>query len=113
MKTLLWLDDSRDPFTSDWLIFSPIKRPFQTIWVQNYEDFCDWLRTNGIPDAVCFDHDLGTETTGYDAAKFLCAQCELLNVAVPLYSMQSANTVGRDNIRSYIENFKRFSDIVY
>lgn len=105
-KRLLWLDDARNPLTSDWLVFSPIPHPFQTYWVQSYIEFINWIENNGIPDAICFDHDLGTEATGYDAAKWLCMYCETTGAKFPLYSIQSANSIGRDNIRSYIENYK-------
>lgn len=106
-KTLLWLDDYRNPFTSDWLVFSPIKHPFKTVWVQSYQEFIEWINKNGIPDAVCFDHDLGTEMSGYDAVKWLCSYCESNNVAFPLYGMQSANPVGRENMLYYIQNFQQ------
>lgn len=35
-KTLLWLDDRRNPFDTqvDWLIFSPIGRDVDVVWVQ-------------------------------------------------------------------------------
>lgn len=113
VKTLLWLDDARNPLTSDWLVFSPIKRPFQTVWVEGYDDFVHWIKVNGLPDGICFDHDLGTDKAGYDAVKWLCNYCEENNKPFPPYAMQSANTVGRENIKSYIQNFKHFSDIIY
>lgn len=58
MKTLLWLDDVRDPFQNDWLNFSPIGKNVDVTWVTNYQEFIDWIMINGLPDAVCFDHDL-------------------------------------------------------
>ena len=67
MKRLLWLDDIRDPFTpiendgGSWLIFSPIEQPYTLYWVKSYREFVDWIKFNGLPDAICFDHDLGME----------------------------------------------------
>jgi len=58
MKTLLWLDDVRDPLTNDWLNFSPIGKDVDVHWVTNYQEFVDWIMSYGLPDAVCFDHDL-------------------------------------------------------
>lgn len=107
MKTLLWLDDYRNPFDSDWLVFSPIRHPFQTYWVDSYDGFVDWIEEHGIPDAICFDHDLGTVKTGYDAAKWMCDYCYFHSVPIPLYAIQSANPVGRENIQNYIENFRK------
>lgn len=107
VKKLLWLDDYRNPFVADWLVFSPIPHPFQTFWVQTYEDFVAWIEKNGLPDAICFDHDLGSEKTGYDAAKWLADYCNDNQKEIPPYGMQSANPVGRENISTYLENFKK------
>lgn len=118
-KTLLWLDDIRDPMTQDWLVFSPIERPFNTVWVKSYNEFTDWITDNGLPDGICFDHDLGTEKymtefgfeleretkTGYDCAKWLVDYCMNNNLNLPLYNIQSANPVGKENINQYLQNF--------
>lgn len=74
MKKLLWLDDARDPFSHeenapDWLIFSPIERPFETIWVKSYREFIEYIAKNGLPDAICFDHDLGLDVAKEKIAK--------------------------------------------
>ena len=45
----LYLDDIRIPQTEGWDI------------VRNYEDFVAWIRLNGVPDEVSFDHDLGED----------------------------------------------------
>lgn len=39
-KTLLWLDDVRDPFDEeiDWLVFSPIGKNVNIVWIKNYEE---------------------------------------------------------------------------
>lgn len=129
-RRLLWLDDARDPNEHDWLVFSPITRPFEVIWVKNFYQFRDWIKRNGLPTAICFDHDLGSEhykieftteaweeyymmkdreMTGYDAAKWLCEYCLNHNLPFPIYNVQSANSIGRANIGAYIENFKRFT----
>lgn len=111
MKTLLWLDDCRDPSQDDWLIFSPIGRMnLNVIWVTKVQEFKDWINLNGLPDGICFDHDLGEELTGYDAAKWLCEYTENHELTLPPYSIQSANPVGRENIHKYLENFKKYYD---
>ena len=58
MKTLLWLDDVRDPFQNDWINFSPIGKNVGVVWVTTYQEFVDWIMIHGLPDAICFDHDL-------------------------------------------------------
>lgn len=129
MKNLLWLDDYRNPFDieTDWLIFSPIGRDVNVNWVKSYYEFCEWIKTNGLPDAICFDHDLGKlietellkngyskkearkmkgqEKNGYDCAKFLVEYCLDNNLKIPSYSIQSANPVGRENISCLLENY--------
>jgi len=111
MKVLLWLDDVRNPLENDWLVFSPISRPFECIWVKSYKEFVKWIEVNGLPDGICFDHDLGEEESGYDCAKWLVEYCLDNNLSLPKWSMQSANPVGRDNINglflSFIKHIKK------
>lgn len=130
MKRLLWLDDYRDPFVDDWLNFSPIGKNVEVYWVKSYYEFCDWIILNDLPDAICFDHDLGKtletelikrgvskkdarkrkgeEKTGYDAAKWLVEWCINNKKDIPLWSVQSANPVGRENINTLLNNFLRY-----
>lgn len=129
-KILLFLDDYRNPFNKehDWLVFSPIGKDARTIWVKSYDAFVKWITLNGMPDGICFDHDLGhehygiectseaweeyyaadLEKTGYDAAKWLCEYADKTGVEIPPYVVHSANPVGRKNIQIYIENFKKY-----
>ena len=130
MKTLIWLDDIRNPLENDWLVFSPIEQPFAPVWLKSYDEFISYIKTYGLPDAICFDHDLGLprqlvlrnegkskresrrivreeEKTGYDCAKWLVDYCIDNNKSLPLYNIQSANPVGKENIKSLLENFKK------
>lgn len=83
----------------------------------------------GLPDAICFDHDLGMEhikwyfengghqtppdpskanfvlKTGYDCAKFLIEYCMKHELDLPPYAIQSANTVGKENIDMLLKNY--------
>lgn len=138
MKTLLWLDDIRDPFTpiendgGSWLVFSPLQDPYQVEWVKSYNEFINWIKANGLPDAICFDHDLGMEVaiaarnkgmskrqsrklkqeekTGYDCAKWLVDYCIDNGKQLPLWNIQSANPVGKENINGLLTNFKKHQD---
>lgn len=65
-KVLLWLDDYRNPFKDDWLNFSPIGKDCDVVWVTSYEGFRHWIMVNGLPDAICFDHDLGSIVEDWD-----------------------------------------------
>lgn len=108
-KTLLWLDDCRDPMQDDWLNFSPIGKNVMVIWVKNYDEFINYIKENGIPDAICFDHDLGENSlSGYECAKFLVQYCIENNLDICAYNIQSANPVGRDYIKSILDNWHNF-----
>lgn len=132
MKTLLWLDDYRDPLKDDWLVFSPIEQPYGVIWVKSYSEFINWIKDNGLPTAICFDHDLGKDIelkahsmglskrasrklkvgiyTGMDCAKFIVEYCMDNNLKLPLYNIQSANPVGKENIDGLLKSFIKNSN---
>lgn len=103
MKTLLWLDDVRVP---SMYIGNPIG--YNVVWVKSYEEFIQHIKHYGVPDIVYFDHDLGTEKSGYDAAKFLGEWCEEEKIPLPQYNSQSANPIGKKAIFDYLESVERF-----
>jgi len=105
----LYLDDIRIPKTEGWDI------------VRTYEEFVDWIKKNGLPDEVSFDHDLAEihydpstwtenfkyyEKTGYDAAKWMCDYCWTNGLPLPEFNCHSANPVGRENILAILNSFK-------
>lgn len=131
MKKLIWLDDYRDPMEGQWLVFSPITlEDLEVFWVKSYKEFVAWITTNGLPDAICFDHDLGLEVafearskgmskrksrllkkeekTGYDCAKWLVNYCVDNKEKLPLYNIQSANPVGKANIDGVLKSYIKF-----
>ena len=105
--TLLWLDDERDPSDSRWIEYFPIRDPVVT-WVKSYDEFVQWISRNGLPDAICFDHDLGIGQSGFDAAKWLTEYCLNSGLLLPEWNIQSANPIGKQNIASILESFDRF-----
>ena len=114
MKTLLWLDDCRNPFDTrtDWLVFSPIGRDVEVVWAQTVDEFMDFINQHGLPDGICFDHDLGEdsydERTGYDCAKRVVDYCLQHNCDIPAYAIQSSNPVGKDNICHLMDNYHNY-----
>jgi hypothetical protein len=124
--TLLWLDDVRNPFVADWLLqYAPDYEKDEVVWVKNYNQFVEWINTNGLPDMICFDHDLADireipnstlvlasdwneEKTGYDCAKWLVEYCMDNNLKLPDWEIQSANPVGRDNINGLLNGYSKF-----
>lgn len=110
-KTLLWLDDYRDPFDkdADWMAFSPIGRNVDIVWVTSFQEFCDHIMIYGLPDGICFDHDLGLHNgDGHECAKWLVNYCIDNNKELPLYNIQSANPVGKENIDKLLKSFISF-----
>jgi hypothetical protein len=105
-KTLLWLDDERDPSDERWHSYFPIQNP-AVEWVKTYAAFVEWVTANGLPAAVCFDHDLGDHESGFDAAKWLTEYCLERNTPLPAWEIQSANPIGKENIISILQTFER------
>lgn len=111
----LYLDDIRFPrmtypttSNDDWVI------------ARNYDNFVHLLTTRGLPFIVSFDHDLAdehyfpetdpanyTEKTGMDCAKFMVEYCMNNGKALPKWRVHSANPIGAENIRSYLDAFER------
>lgn len=105
--------------------------------VRNYHEFIQKIEKDGLPNIVSFDHDLGDnyyfldkepmrlilmpkdvifdyvkyeendERTGYHCAKWLVDYCIDNKLSLPQYIIHSDNEVGTENIRSYLENFKK------
>jgi hypothetical protein len=129
MKRLLWLDDIRNPYKGGWLYeFAPEYETTNSVfWVKNYNEFINWIKENGLPDMIGFDHDLGEDIayelvkkgmskkeareikkeslTGLDCAKWLVEYCMDNDVSLPKWVIQSANPVGKDNINGLLINF--------
>lgn len=130
-KTLLWLDDLRNPLEGKWIeCFAPeFKDSGYIIWVLSYEEFIGWIGKNGLPQKICFDHDLGEDVaiklvskgvnkkkarevkklakSGYDCAKWLVDYCIDHDQQIPEWNIQSANPVGKENINGLLNNAKK------
>jgi len=128
----LFLDDVRSPKDAIGLVPDKNNKFYwENDWdvVKDYNEFVLYIETNGTPEFVSFDHDLGDtamdeyfrnvetkgtldydnikEKTGFDCAKFLVEYCMDENQPLPEYLVHSANPVGKKNIESYLENAKK------
>lgn len=136
MKKLLWVDDIRNPHRDiKWLIKFAPKFEGEVIWIKNYNDFVKWIENNGFPDKICFDHDLGfkidalpfgvkhlahlfyrmigmqpkNSKSGYDCCKWIVDYCLDNNIILDTrFVYQTDNPVGKENMVTLIDNFKRF-----
>lgn len=118
--TILWLDDMRNPLTyfakkgkaaqsgafvrnneyyTD--IFNQYEPNF--VWVKNLQEFAKYIETNGLPDLVSFDHDLGVGLEkGAVCANWLVNYCKKTNQPLPKCYAHSANPNGRRDINAIL-----------
>ena len=117
MKTILWLDDIRDPFNNtEWkMVIQYLKEeyleiedePCEIIWAKTQSEFENYIKENGLPDLISFDNDLGIGNgEGYDCAKWLVEYCMDNDKELPEWYVHSANPVARENIEKLLDNFK-------
>lgn len=109
-KILLWLDDLINPMDArmDWLAFSPIGRKVKVVWVKNLMQFKNWINQNGLPDAICFDYDLGTsKPTGYDCARWLLQYCFKNNRSLPQWASQSTDPEQKAKIKRLLKKYSK------
>ena len=134
MKTYnLFLDDIRNP--KDCCQYMPNPKFYfdnEFVIVRNYDEFVKFIKKNGLPDVISFDHDLadehysadmykGTEVynknyetfqekTGMDCAKWLVDFCMDTKQDLPEYIIHSMNPAGGKNIFMYLDNYRKFQE---
>ena len=80
--------------------------------VRSYSEFVNWIKKNGLPDVISFDHDLGEEPegtpqSGMDAAKWLVEYCLDNQLKLPGWLVHSANVPGTENIKGLLTSFEK------
>ncbi len=101
----MFLDDIRVP-----------KNDYDVV-VRSFEEAINFVKENGIPSFISFDHDLGCDQmgnilqSGYDFAKWL-VDMDIEDIhKFPenfTYDIHSANIIGRNNIKSILNNYLLF-----
>lgn len=124
-KYNLFLDDERFPYVSNpelddvsafnYTNYNPFKYEKWVI-VRNFNEFTNEVKKRGLPEKVSFDNDLGDvsddiEKTGYDCVKWLCNYCQDNKLKFPEYYIHSMNPTGSNNMKAYINNYKKYVDI--
>lgn len=135
MNYNLFLDDEREPWMAGNYVYPVELRSQYRLeeWViaRNYLEFVQCIERNGLPTKISFDHDLGDtvlhkatnedgvtdydaieftpplQKTGYHCVKWLCDYCLEYNLKLPQTYVHSANPVGAENMKKYLENFKK------
>ena len=98
MVTDLYIDDERIPKSEGWDI------------VRSYDEAICYMRKNGCPTYISFDHDLGHAVpTGKDIAKWMVER-DLNDKGkfIPPdfeFNVHSANPVGAANIAGLLNNY--------
>jgi len=96
MSYTMFLDDIREPIFD----YDCIVRSYNMAKLVVYK--------RGCPTHISFDHDLSTEKTGYDFAKYL-VELDLDGIIdFPdnfTFCVHSANPVGKENIETYLNNY--------
>ena len=121
-KYNLFLDDYRIPTDVTW---AEVPSDQHYTVVRNYKEFVEIIELRGLPQFVCYDHDLADdhyhhsnaphdinynkyqEKTGYHCAKWLVEYCLEKKIKHPPYVVHSLNYVGKENIISLIESYNK------
>lgn len=95
----LYIDDIRNPKDDDFIV------------LRSYAEAVGWMRKNGCPEFISFDHDLGDtdELSGFDIAKWMVnMDLNQKGMFIPedfQFNVHSANPVGADNIAGLLDNY--------
>jgi hypothetical protein len=109
----LFLDDERSPNKVTWVEFPQ----HNVVVVRSHHEFVNYVTEHGIPEFVCFDHDLceehyyamfaestgkepnyGAVPTGLDSARWLGDHCHAMGKDIPRYVVHSMNPFGKERI---------------
>ena len=108
MSYNLFLDDLR----SVNMVFSG-KKDSDFVIVRSFSEFVTIIKSNGLPQFISFDNDLGLDENGniapdgYECVKWMVNKSgfDLQNLK---YFVHSANPVAKSQINSLLENFINF-----
>jgi len=91
----LFIDDERMPPSDDYVV------------VRSSQDAIDHIKANGWPTFISFDHDLGGDDTTMVFLKRLMNEIWDGKTNPPDYQIHSANPIGKLNIQSFMESWKK------
>lgn len=108
MKYTLFLDDERVP-SSDLIVTTENLAICRT-----YDDAVETVLRLGMPEHICFDHDLGEYSrTGHEFAHWLVLYAFRTKPYPEIkYSIHSQNPIGAGNIKGVLDNYHKYKDIL-
>lgn len=89
----LYIDDVRNPPDDTWVL------------VRTVEEAQDHVRVFGMPTIMSLDHDLGGDATVMQFLHWLTDN--YFDNGPPTFVVHSANPIGRDNMISYLESWRK------
>lgn len=95
----LFLDDIRNPPNDEYII------------VRSTNEAIEHIKKHGMPDFISFDHDLGENDTTMMFLHKLYNEIWTINDPIPGYTVHSANPIGKLNIISFMESWKKSTEI--
>ena len=125
---VLWLDDMRSPekylssnkasgtFLRNMDFYQRLTQKYNVrfTWVHNINEFQKYIMSNGMPDLVSFDHDLGAGLEkGSDCAKWLQQYCMQNKIPIPKYHIHSANNNAQKLIPNELGTQTQLNELVY
>ena len=127
----LFLDDIRNLKETHAYTYDGVYLESDWVIVRNYDQFCEYIKNNPLPELISFDHDLADEhydlteyqegkinyekykeKTGYECAKYLMQHCLDTNQELPKILVHSMNDIGKMNILSYLRQFDTIKNMV-
>mgnify|MGYP000157877489 CR=1 FL=1 len=90
------------------IFLDDVRHPLEGyVHLTTVEDCIKTLESQNVTD-ISFDHDLGTEKTGYDLAKWIEEQAFHNTLKRLNWTIHSANPTGRENIVRAMTNADKF-----
>lgn len=111
----LYLDDIRIPdyefhkLNAKLSLKSGNKNPYKLRIARSSEQAKEIIKRYGMPSFISFDHDLGGEDTSIVFLRWLTEHYFDLNI--PEYVVHSANPIGKDNLISIMNSWKKAKEI--
>ena len=113
----IFLDDDRMPADVTWVRLPSVDTNTHGGWhiVRSFEQFVHCIETNGMPQFISFDHDLGDvgpdEKNGLSCAKWLVDYCLDNETSCPDFEVHSKNPQGALNIHGLLKGFQQFQNL--
>lgn len=98
MMRYLYIDDERSPKTDkNWVV------------VRNITDSINYMKENGCPEYISFDHDLAREERAIEIVKWMVKKdLDEKGTFIPKnfeFNVHSANPEGAKNIQGYLDSY--------